>query len=613
MTTFSKIAAALVLILVTGPWSPVPAFIGMRPIAGENIGTLRDSDAIGIDRIDEVGQKKTTPLDLYGYMLGKLNNVVAPAAHGHADASTSAAGFLTAIDKYKLDFLPPTTRGNAASVSGSWVSLATAGYYVATAQSRWPYLTANGLVGGVHLIQTADDLAAYSVDWCSMQNTVNQGAGSLAIISNGTHIIERTVEVPSQTVVAGLSKASFILPHTTWTGAKNLLTVPANSYEVTITGLKLQENPWPAINAGQFTGVFVGAASYRIRIERNAAVRLAKLVFFDKSSDQATVVDNDTDDVTQEVWYSKGTTADWHSNWLVDNNDFLHSYKEGDSYAVRAEDGTQFTYFRITNNRVLYQSLFRLYNVTTTVDGPSMFSEISRNRVIGIPNGLPIIYWIGKTTYTAKMADNFFWGGPNIIEIGGQVGLSITGLTGPDSSSHTRCVVKLLAPVKNMLIGGLATIDIGSIPTVCADYSLAGVGNMSSATTYSHINLAGSAISLGSELDVSKLSTEYLKFTGAINKQSTIYFSRILAPDEGSIAAFGDNLTVTLRKSMHMPAGHRIYLFNFSSTNLIIAGNGEVITRLDGNYGPTMTVAPYVGVELLVAYTGMGNQWRQIR
>ena len=157
-----------------------------------------------------------------------------------------------------------------------------------------------------------------------------------------------------------------------------------------------------------------------------------------------------------------------------------------------------------------------------------------------------------------------------------------------------------------------AIIGLDSIPTVCASYSLAGVGNLSSATTYSHINLAGSAMGLGSELDIAKLTTEYLKFTGDINKPVMVYESRMLAPDEASITVLGDNKTITLRKANTMPRGHKIYLYNHSGTNLTVTGSSESIVRLNGSSG-SVTIAPYSGAEFFVRYSGMSNQWLQIR
>ena len=377
------IIAITLLLLPVNVHAAENYFVGVRACGVDNIGPLQDTDCISIDRWDVPKGYKTTPLDIYNFVYSRMSGNVAPAAHGHDGATPSAPGFLSVDDKRRLDYQSPTSRGEGA-VTGTWTSLAAAGYTVATAQAKWPSLAG--------VILTEADLVEIGVDWCAAQHTANAAAGGEAVISAGTHVIERTITVPPRTTIKGLSRASVIIPHTTWTGAKNLFTIPASSYEITITGLKLQENPWPVINAGQFTGVFVNSGSYRVRVEGNTGVRLARLVFIDKSSDQATVVDNDTDDVTQEVWYSKGTADDWHVATLIDDNDFLHSYKAGDFWVFQAEDGAQFTYFRVTNNRVGYQGLFRLYNVTTTVEGPSMFSEISRNRVIGIPNGNPLIY-----------------------------------------------------------------------------------------------------------------------------------------------------------------------------------------------------------------------------
>lgn len=614
------IAILILLLLVPGHWSPVPAEVklGLRPYAGENIGTLQDEDSIPIDRIDAVGQQKTTPGDLHDYILGRINNVVAPAAHGHSDATTSAAGFLSTVDKLTLDAATVTTKGEGAWMSGTWTSLTTAGYTVVSAQARWPYLTQTGLAGGVHLIQTADDLAAYGVDWCAIQNAVHKGTGSLVLVNKGTYIIERPVTVPNQTVIAGMSKASFILPHTTWTGAKNLFTIPTSAYEITITGLKLQENPWPELNAGQFTGVFVNSGSYRIRIERNTAVRLAKLALVDKSSDQVEIIDNDCDDVKQEVWFSKGAADQWHSWPLVDDNDFIHTYHRGYDYAVRFEDGAQFTYLRLTNNRVSYQSLFRSYNVTTAVDGQGMFSEISGNRVIANieSDDLPTIYWVGQTSYTSKIAENFLWGASVLIEVGGQRGLSITGLTGPDSSGHTSCAIKLLAPVTNMLVSGLAPLAINTIASVCADYSLVGTGNLTITAPYpitSYVNLAGSAMGTGSELKESLLTTDDVKFLGNVQKTASIATSKTLLPDEGVVSSYADNTTVTLCKSARLVAGHRVLVFNNSNTTMTVAGNGTSIYNLAGSGGNTTTVPAYTAAEFLLASYSMGVLWRQIR
>lgn len=597
--------AILTLTICTQAAAEERVFTGLRACGASTIGTLQDNDCLNVDRWEATKQYQTTPLDILNYIIPRLNGILAPATHTHPLASTSADGMMSAADKLRLDSAPKTTKGEGAAAIGTWTSLATAGYTVATAQARWPSLAG--------IILSTDDLAAYGVDWCALQNSANTSAE--VDVSAGNHLIERTVTVPSNTQIRAMSRAGTILPHTTWTGAKNLFTVPANANNVTIAGLTLNENPTPSINGGQFTGVYVNSGTYRVKILGNASSSLAHLAVIDKSSNETVVDWNETNDVTQEVYFNKGTTTDWHVFPSVDFNRFMHSYRAGVTYSVQFQDDAQVTYFRVRDNHVTYNALFYLKNLTATPEnGSGMFSQISGNTVIGNMNNnaAPLIYWVGLTTYTSEIYNNFLWNASKQIALGGQLGVSMYGNTGADSTGHTVCLLNLVAPVSQIAIGGLAPIGFGaSAPkTICADYSLAGTGNLPSATTYSNVTLVGSAVSSGSEIGA--LSTDYIKFQGYKKSEESDSLTYTAPPDVGSYTYVGINAqTATLPKSNYLYPGARFLYTNtaYNTTNTLQRAGNDSIRLLDGTPVTSMPVPSNTTVEFLLS----GTIWRQIR
>lgn len=137
-----------------------------RPFGFTDIGPLRGSDAFLADRVDLEEPRKTSMDAVSTFVEGQLSGKIAPAVHVHPFANTSTAGFQTSADYEKLQSLGAAV---APKPVGTWTSLATAGYTVATAQSRWPYLITNPATG-----------------WTVYGATIPFQAGNTRIVSTGT-------------------------------------------------------------------------------------------------------------------------------------------------------------------------------------------------------------------------------------------------------------------------------------------------------------------------------------------------------------------------------------------------------------------------------------------
>lgn len=294
----------IILLLWALPAVGADTFVGMRPYGASDIGTLRSNDSIVVDRIDLDTQKKTTPAGITSYVQNALSGVLAPASHVHPFANTSSAtgGFMSASDKTqmaadtaRIDALysaeTPNSAREGAIGDGNWHSLASAGYTVASAQARWPYLTSDGTLTGTHLITTTSNLTSYGVDWAAIQSCVNKGytlGVGMCIVSGGNPVVERSIVVSHDGFTlrgAGRNITDITNNSTLYYSHKAIVHIPSSVDNVVIENMTISGNSVSSYGIGITVGDAVETPSnqFELYVNYSPIIRAVDFWFLDEA------------------------------------------------------------------------------------------------------------------------------------------------------------------------------------------------------------------------------------------------------------------------------------------------------------------------------------------
>jgi len=421
------------------------AFVGLRPNGAADIGTLYDTDRLPVDRVGVDTARSTTPQAISDFVYGRINGMIAPATHDHAVATESAAGFMSEADRLLLSGLDISSRSEGAIANGTWYSLASQGYTVASAQAKWPYLTTDGTLTGTHLIQTTADLDSYGVDWCALKHAMFKAIAlkrrMVVSSAGGAHIIERKLQQPDGTTLDIVGESAH-----RWSDIGSVIRPKEGTFPTAdgmlVTGVdataRISRVRFAATTGNTYTGIVVTTPGYhRVSITDCVFDYLAKATRVIPMSYQLTFARNTTWECTIGLYPDAGAAGAVHERPWIDGNEFDRGYHSLGDYAIRTADNVAVGAPVITHNQSAYHlGLYYHHDVTSGQDGT--VGEISHNRIISYAYQ-PSIYTVGPYAWEFRVQDNQCWEGqgdqPRIV-VGGVGHLDVSGNTATHSSGY---------------------------------------------------------------------------------------------------------------------------------------------------------------------------------
>ncbi|MBT0664764.1 hypothetical protein KI809_10675 [Geobacter pelophilus] len=416
----------------------------LRPCGGTRVA-LTDNICVPGDIYDTEGAYYIDGEGIYGYLYPKLQNVLAPATHSHAAATTTTDGFYSASDKSRIEAWllsgAPSTKSEGATCSGAWTSLQAAGYSLSTAKAKWSCIA-----------NQVTDITAIGTDWAAFANAACKS--SVVVVSACSHMFERPATVAAGTTVAGEGNLSIISPKEDIFPTANALIEVAGTGQymtytpgnkVVVKNLALMETDkvttGPIGGAGSY-GVFTGikmAPQTGLDVTDVQFLHLNKGVVMPDLGERLNYQHNYTYRTLRPV-YIAGSVG----NVKVKHSTFNTTYKASSSNeaVVTTAANIGIDDFEFVDNAIYWLKGFVDYTNTTAMPN---FVKVADNRGY-FYRGQPIMFNVVMAQYEMDVSRNFLWNysasGAPLINIGGGVATVRDNVTGHDGGS-AYCFVKV--------------------------------------------------------------------------------------------------------------------------------------------------------------------------